>query len=93
MHIFLKISQQVVDIFMSKTKSSHFYPLAFSFQAKIPCGSICKCVGCKNNESADNKSLMSLADAADMRHSQAVAARNQRLPYHDIQQPAVHNAQ
>ena len=36
---------------------------------------------------------MSLADAADMRHSQAVAARNQRLPYHDIQQPAVHNEQ
>lgn len=54
-------------------------------QAKIPCGTMCKCVGCKNYDT-ESKSLMSLADAADLRHSQA-ATGNHRLPYHELQQP------
>ncbi|XP_067929351.1 protein lin-54 homolog isoform X2 [Watersipora subatra] len=40
------------------------------YEAKIPCGSMCKCVGCKNCEGHDSKGLMHLADAADFRHSQ-----------------------
>ncbi|PIK62119.1 hypothetical protein BSL78_00939 [Apostichopus japonicus] len=46
-------------------------------RAKIPCSSICKCVGCKNfEESPDRKSLMHLADAAEVRHQQQAAAKD-----------------
>ena len=40
------------------------------FQAKIPCSSICKCVGCKNVECLpipERKSLMQLAECAEAR--------------------------
>lgn len=47
------------------------------YEAKIPCSSICKCVGCKNfEESPDRKSLMHLADAAEVRHQQQAAAKD-----------------
>ncbi|KAF6040682.1 LIN54 [Bugula neritina] len=50
------------------------------YEAKIPCGSICKCVGCKNSEGVDgHRSLMSLADAADLRHSQLNTASSKSL--------------
>lgn len=46
------------------------------YEAKIMCSSICKCVGCKNfEESPERKTLMHLADAADMRVQQQTAAR------------------
>uniref|UniRef100_A0A3B3QWY7 Lin-54 DREAM MuvB core complex component n=1 Tax=Paramormyrops kingsleyae TaxID=1676925 RepID=A0A3B3QWY7_9TELE len=44
--------------------------------AKIMCSSICKCVGCKNfEESLERKSLMHLADAAEVRVQQQTAAK------------------
>lgn len=47
----------------------------FDTQAKITCGSMCKCVGCKNSEENPmSKSLMSLADAAMVRTMQQSAA-------------------
>ncbi|XP_034094903.1 protein lin-54 homolog [Gymnodraco acuticeps] len=46
------------------------------YEAKIMCSSICKCVGCKNfEESPERKTLMHLADAADMRVQQQTAAK------------------
>jgi len=46
-------------------------------QAKIPCGSMCKCVGCKNyQESSEKKSLMNLADAAEVRTIQQNSVRS-----------------
>ena len=40
------------------------------------CSSICKCVGCKNfEESPERKTLMHLAEAADVRVQQQTAAR------------------
>ncbi|XP_033979294.1 protein lin-54 homolog isoform X1 [Trematomus bernacchii] len=46
------------------------------YEAKIMCSSICKCIGCKNfEESPERKTLMHLADAADMRVQQQTAAK------------------
>ncbi|XP_077999479.1 protein lin-54 homolog [Glandiceps talaboti] len=46
------------------------------YEAKIMCSSSCKCVGCKNfEESPDRKTLMHLADAAEVRVQQQTAAR------------------
>lgn len=45
-------------------------------QAKIMCSSICKCIGCKNfEESPERKTLMHLADAAEVRVQQQTAAK------------------
>ena len=45
-------------------------------QAKILCGATCKCVGCKNfEESPERKTLMHLADAAEVRVNQQTAAK------------------
>uniref|UniRef100_T1IXQ6 CRC domain-containing protein n=1 Tax=Strigamia maritima TaxID=126957 RepID=T1IXQ6_STRMM len=47
------------------------------YEAKIMCSSMCKCVGCKNfEESAERKTLMHLADAAEVRVLQQTAAKN-----------------
>ena len=44
-------------------------------QAKILCSTLCKCCGCKNfEESPDRKTLMHLADAAEVRVKQQTAA-------------------
>ncbi|XP_077542224.1 uncharacterized protein LOC144154952 isoform X2 [Haemaphysalis longicornis] len=46
------------------------------YEAKILCSSMCKCVGCKNFEdSSERKTLMQLADAAEVRVQQQAAAR------------------
>ncbi|XP_060928378.1 protein lin-54 homolog [Limanda limanda] len=46
------------------------------YEAKIMCSSICKCIGCKNfEESPERKTLMHLADAAEVRVLQQTAAR------------------
>lgn len=46
------------------------------YEAKILCSSNCKCVGCKNFEdSSERKTLMQLADAAEVRVQQQAAAR------------------
>nr|XP_054773457.1 protein lin-54 homolog [Lytechinus pictus] len=46
------------------------------YEAKILCSSHCKCVGCKNfEESPERKTLMHLADAAEVRVQQQTAAR------------------
>ena len=40
------------------------------------CSNLCKCVGCKNfEESADRKTLMHLADAAEVRVQQQTVAK------------------
>lgn len=45
------------------------------YEAKIPCSANCRCIGCKNvQEKPENKSLMHLADAADIRTQQQRAA-------------------
>lgn len=45
-------------------------------KAKIMCSSICKCIGCKNfEESPERKTLMHLADAAEVRVQQQTAAK------------------
>uniref|UniRef100_T2MC30 Protein lin-54 homolog n=1 Tax=Hydra vulgaris TaxID=6087 RepID=T2MC30_HYDVU len=45
------------------------------YEAKILCSTLCKCSGCKNfEESADRKTLMQLADAAEVRVLQQNAA-------------------
>uniref|UniRef100_X2B1A3 CRC domain-containing protein n=1 Tax=Capitella teleta TaxID=283909 RepID=X2B1A3_CAPTE len=47
------------------------------YEAKILCTSLCKCVGCKNfEESPDRKTLMHLADAAEVRVQQQTAAKS-----------------
>lgn len=46
------------------------------YEAKIMCSSICKCMGCKNfEESPERKTLMHLADAAEVRVQQQTAAK------------------
>lgn len=48
----------------------------FTAKAKIMCSSICKCIGCKNfEESPERKTLMHLADAAEVRVQQQTAAK------------------
>ncbi|KAL5470868.1 hypothetical protein EMCRGX_G028912 [Ephydatia muelleri] len=45
------------------------------YEAKIPCSNLCRCVGCKNLlDRPESKSLMQLADAADIRTQQQKAA-------------------
>lgn len=40
------------------------------------CSSFCKCIGCKNfEESYERKTLMHLADAAEVRVQQQIAAK------------------
>ncbi|KAI1238563.1 Protein lin-54 [Lamprotornis superbus] len=47
-----------------------------AIKAKIMCSSICKCIGCKNfEESPERKTLMHLADAAEVRVQQQTAAK------------------
>ncbi|XP_041363749.1 protein lin-54 homolog [Gigantopelta aegis] len=46
------------------------------YEAKIMCSNICKCIGCKNfEESPERKTLMHLADAAEVRVQQQTAAK------------------
>ncbi|XP_076459625.1 uncharacterized protein LOC143292867 [Babylonia areolata] len=46
------------------------------YEAKIMCSCFCKCVGCKNfEESSERKTLMHLADAAEVRVQQQTAAK------------------
>lgn len=46
------------------------------YEAKILCTNLCKCTGCKNfEESPERKTLMHLADAAEVRVKQQNAAR------------------
>lgn len=62
-----------------KTKTDISICLHVSFhltKAKIMCSSICKCIGCKNfEESPERKTLMHLADAAEVRVQQQTAAK------------------
>lgn len=54
------------------------------YEAKILCTNICKCVGCKNFEdSSERKTLMQLADAAEVRVQQQAAART-KISAHDL---------
>ncbi|KAH9518890.1 Protein lin-54 [Bulinus truncatus] len=47
------------------------------YEAKIMCSSFCKCFGCKNfEESPERKTLMHLADAAEVRVQQQTAAKS-----------------
>eukprot|EP00795_Rhopilema_esculentum_P005133 gene5133-254_t len=47
------------------------------YEAKIMCSTLCKCTGCKNfEESPERKTLMHLADAAEVRVLQQNAARS-----------------
>lgn len=47
------------------------------YEAKIMCSALCKCTGCKNfEESPERKTLMHLADAAEVRVLQQNAARS-----------------
>ncbi|XP_069123700.1 protein lin-54 homolog isoform X2 [Argopecten irradians] len=47
------------------------------YEAKIMCSNHCKCVGCKNfEESPERKTLMHLADAAEVRVQQQTAAKS-----------------
>ncbi|CAL1540236.1 unnamed protein product [Lymnaea stagnalis] len=46
------------------------------YEAKIMCSNFCKCIGCKNfEESPERKTLMHLADAAEVRVQQQTAAK------------------
>ncbi|XP_068228986.1 protein lin-54 homolog isoform X2 [Palaemon carinicauda] len=52
------------------------------YEAKIPCSSICKCVGCKNvdlNPAVERKGLMQLAECAEARVNQQNAVKS-KLP-------------
>lgn len=50
------------------------------YEAKIPCSALCRCVGCKNlPDKPEHKSLMQLADAADIRTQQQRAATSHFL--------------
>ncbi len=54
------------------------------YQAKILCSNNCKCVGCKNfEESPERKTLMHLADAAEVRVQQQTDA-NTKLQFQDF---------
>ncbi|ESO98620.1 hypothetical protein LOTGIDRAFT_142615 [Lottia gigantea] len=47
------------------------------YEAKIMCSSSCKCIGCKNfEESPERKTLMHLADAAEVRVQQQTAVKS-----------------
>ncbi|WAQ96856.1 LIN54-like protein [Mya arenaria] len=66
---------------LEKSSSASYQPIAPSgqtkTQAKIMCNSSCKCVGCKNfEESPERKTLMHLADAAEVRVQQQTAAKS-----------------
>lgn len=53
-----------------------FFLSHFTSKAKIMCSSICKCIACKNfEESPERKTLMHLADAAEVRVQQQTAAK------------------
>uniref|UniRef100_A0A8C4QKN8 CRC domain-containing protein n=2 Tax=Eptatretus burgeri TaxID=7764 RepID=A0A8C4QKN8_EPTBU len=55
------------------------------YEAKIMCSSMCKCVGCKNMEdSQERKTLMHLADAAEVRVQQQAAARTKLSQISDL---------
>uniref|UniRef100_UPI00358EA0D5 protein lin-54 homolog n=1 Tax=Myxine glutinosa TaxID=7769 RepID=UPI00358EA0D5 len=55
------------------------------YEAKIMCSSMCKCVGCKNMEdSPERKTLMHLADAAEVRVQQQAAARTKLSQISDL---------
>lgn len=63
-----------------KTQKNDVYICSHVFfhlaKAKIMCSSICKCIGCKNfEESPERKTLMHLADAAEVRVQQQTAAK------------------
>ena len=46
------------------------------YEAKIMCSNACKCFGCKNfEESPERRTLMHLADAAEVRVQQQTAAK------------------
>lgn len=50
------------------------------YEAKILCSGLCKCCGCKNfEESFERKTLMHLADAAEVRSAQQNVATKNRL--------------
>eukprot|EP00794_Sanderia_malayensis_P012864 gene12864-14189_t len=56
---------------------SAFHPKIGKAKAKIMCSALCKCTGCKNfEESPERKTLMHLADAAEVRVLQQNAARS-----------------
>lgn len=44
----------------------------FLFKAKIQCSTLCKCVGCKNCDES-TRSLLQLANAAEMRKQQQIS--------------------
>lgn len=55
------------------------------YEAKIPCSALCRCVGCRNlPDKPENKSLMQLADAADIRTQQQAAATSHLLETLDL---------
>jgi hypothetical protein len=59
-----------------KKKNNVKWFYSFSFQAKIMCSNACKCFGCKNfEESPERRTLMHLADAAEVRVQQQTAAK------------------
>ncbi|XP_038060106.1 protein lin-54 homolog [Patiria miniata] len=62
------------------------------YEAKILCSNNCKCVGCKNfEESPERKTLMHLADAAEVRVQQQTDA-NTKLQFQDFpSRPAIVN--
>lgn len=68
-----------VSLLGGKTKAGVYIRLCLFFhleKAKIMCSSICKCIGCKNfEESPERKTLMHLADAAEVRVQQQTAAK------------------
>lgn len=66
-HVTLPLIKMVADFFSFRI---------FILKAKIMCSSICKCIGCKNfEESPERKTLMHLADAAEVRVQQQTAAK------------------
>ncbi|XP_071953403.1 protein lin-54 homolog [Antedon mediterranea] len=55
------------------------------YEAKILCSSACKCYGCKNfEESPERKTLMHLADAAEVRVQQQTAAKSKLSQFQDF---------
>ncbi|CAL4130990.1 unnamed protein product, partial [Meganyctiphanes norvegica] len=60
------------------------------YEAKIPCSSICKCVGCKNvdmSPGTDRKGLMQLAECAEARVTQQNTGKS-KLPSFSHHSPA-----
>lgn len=75
-------SQQSGRSLIQKKKKKILFIFSFLIKfflilkAKIMCSSICKCIGCKNfEESPERKTLMHLADAAEVRVQQQTAAK------------------